>query len=194
METQNHAEPGVEAETGPESSSTSLSGKALLGALAAAAVAAFLLLAVFTESADPTDPGQEFAALAFLTSDGETSTLADFQGEPLVVNFFAAWCGPCRAELPDFESAHLANIDNVKFLGVSHDLDEQTWRNFVDETQITFETVFQPNTEIWTALDAKGTPATAFISEDGDLQFLYTGILNEALLQDLIDEHLVGKA
>lgn len=170
------------------------SGRALLGGVVAAAVAIVLLLAVFSGGSDeaPSDV-EEFAALAFLTADGETSTLSDFQGDPLVVNFFASWCAPCRAELPDFEAVHLANGDAVRFVGVNHDLDEVTWRSFVDETDITFETVFQPNTEIWTAIDAKGTPATAFISADGKLLELWTGVLNEEKLQELIDEHLLGK-
>lgn len=170
------------------------SGRALLGGVVAAAVAVVLLLAVFSGGSDeaPSDV-EEFAALAFLTADGETSTLSDFQGDALVVNFFASWCAPCRAELPDFEAVHLANGDAVRFVGVNHDLDEVTWRSFVDETDITFETVFQPNTEIWTAIDAKGTPATAFISADGELLELWTGVLNDEKLQELIDEHLLGK-
>ncbi len=173
----------------------SLSGKTILGGVVAAAVAVVLLLAVFSGSGDdaPSDV-EEFAALSFLTADGQTSTLADFQGDPLVVNFFASWCAPCRAELPDFEAVHLANGDAVRFVGVNHDLDEVTWRTFVEETDITFETVFQPNTEIWNALDAKGTPATAFISADGKLLQLWTGVLNDEKLQELIDLHLLEKA
>lgn len=174
-----------------------LSGRTLIGALVAAALGAFLLISIFSGGAadDPVaGEEQEFATLAFLTAEGETSTLADFQGDALVVNFFASWCAPCRAELPDFEAAHLANADAVRFVGINHDFEEQTWRSFVEETEISFETVFQPNTEIWNSMDAKGTPATAFISADGQLQYLYTGVLSEELLQELIDEHLTGKA
>lgn len=169
-----------------------MSGKTLIGAFFAAALAGFLLLAVFTggDSQPASTTTEDFAALAFLTTDGETATLADFQGDPLVVNFFASWCAPCRAELPDFEAVHLANGDAVRFVGVSHDLDEATWRGFVDETEITFETVFQPGSEIWTELDAKGMPSTAFISPEGELLEVWTGVLNDELLQDKIDEHL----
>ncbi len=171
------------------------SGRALLGGLAAAAVAVVVLLALFAGGHDGTEPtdAEEFAALAFLTADGETATLADYRGDPLVVNFFASWCAPCRAELPDFEAVHLANGDAVRFVGINHDLDEVTWRSFVAETSISYETVFQPNTEIWSAMDAKGTPATAFISSDGELLYLWTGVLNDTKLQELIDEHLLEK-
>ncbi len=173
-----------------------LTGKTLIGAVVAAVLGAVVLVSIFSGTPDNTvsDEDQEFATLAFLTAEGETATLADFRGDPLVVNFFASWCGPCRAELPDFERVHQANIDNVRFVGINHDFDEQTWRSFVEETDITFETVFQPQTEIWTALDAKGTPATAFISPEGELLELWTGVLTEEKLQELIDEHLARAA
>lgn len=183
--------PGDDQSTG---SGGRFTGRALLGAVGMAAIAVFFLLAVFSggNNEAPSDV-EEFAALAFLTTSGDTSTLSDFQGDPLVVNFFASWCAPCRAELPDFEAVHLANGDAVRFVGVNHDLDEVTWRNFVNETGITYETVFQPNAEIWTAMDAKGTPATAFVSADGQLLELWTGVLNDAKLQELIDQHLLEK-
>ncbi len=190
LSNQSETETSVE-EAQEAASSGPMSGKTLLGALVAAVIAGFLLLAVFTGGDDQTPASNgEFAALSFLTTDGETSNLSNFQGEPLVVNFFASWCAPCRAELPDFETVHLANEGDVKFLGVSHDLEEATWRGFVDETEITFETVFQPNQEIWKELEAIGLPATVFISSDGEVLELWNGVLNDELLQDKIDEHL----
>lgn len=188
---QTNEEPVAQPETG---SNRSLSGKSLAAAAAGAAVVLVALLAIFSGGEQGPSDVEEFAALAFLTEDGTTATLSDFEGEPLVVNFFASWCAPCRAELPDFEAAHLANAEQVRFIGVNHDLDEVTWRTFVNETEITFETVFQPNQEIWNTIEAKGTPATAFISSDGELLQVWTGVLNKEKLQELIDENLVGKA
>ena len=188
----------------PGRNETGGSGRVVLAAIVAAVVAAFFLFAAFSGGDDDPAAGapgagagaaaSPIANLAFTTENGEAADLATFQGRPLVVNFFASWCAPCRAEMPEFEAVHLANVDSVKFLGVNHDIDEATWKGFVNETEITFETVFQPNTEIWTTLDAKGMPSTAFISADGEVKHLYTGVLNEELLQELIDEHLLGGA
>lgn len=205
---QDGAEPGAagsdtESSPGIESSSTAGdtngSGRLVLWAAGIAVVAAFFLFVAFSGGDDGGSPSGDgvaspIANLAFTTEDGGTADLASFSGEPLVVNFFASWCAPCRAEMPEFEQVHLANIDRVKFVGVSHDIDEATWKGFVEETEVTFETVFQPNTEIWSTLDAKGMPSTAFISADGEVQYLYTGVLNEELLQELIDEHLLEGA
>jgi thiol-disulfide isomerase/thioredoxin len=167
---------------------------ALLAAAVAGALAAIFLvvLAVGGDEA-PAEGGDDLAALAFLATDGSTATLADYRGEPLVVNFFASWCAPCRAELPDLERVHEAN-EAVTFLGINHDLDEATWRSFVAETEITYDTGFQPETEIFTALGALGMPSTALLSADGEVLHLHTGLLTDDMLQDLIDEHLADKA
>ncbi len=165
-----------------------------LAAVAAVAVAVALVLAFSGSDDDGAAIGSngELDSLAFLTTDGTTSTLAEYRGDALVVNFFASWCAPCRAEMPDLEQVHLARQDEVRFIGINHDLDEATWRSFVDETEVTFETVFQPDTEIFTALDAKGMPTTALVSADGEVVYLHTGLLTDELLEELIDEHFGG--
>lgn len=166
-----------------------------LAAVGAVAVALLLVLVFTGGDGDAEAAGEangELAALGFLTTDGSTSSLAAYRGDPLVVNFFASWCAPCRAELPDLERVHLARQDEIRFVGINHDLDEATWRSFVDETEITFETVFQPDTEIFTALDAKGMPTTVLLSADGEVLHLHTGLLTDDLLEELIDEHLGG--
>ncbi len=186
---------GVEESTRAESRSSS--SKTVLYAIIGSIAAVLVLIAVFTsaESGPESDAlSGEIADLTFVTTDGETSTLADFRGEPLVVNFFASWCAPCRAELPEFEEVHKANLDaGVRFVGISHDIDEATWRTFVSETEITFETVYQPQEDIWRALDGKGMPTTVFLSEDGTVMETWGGILSAELLQEKIDTNLLGE-
>lgn len=181
----------------PEDDRRSMPPMAIAGAVLAAVLAAAFLVALSTDttsgSTGTTDGASvEVATLEFLTGDGSTAALADYRGQALVVNFFASWCPPCRAELPDFEQVHQDRRDEVTFLGVNHDLDETTWRTFVSETEITYETVFQPNTEIFTALEAQGMPSTAFVSPDGEILYLHTGLLTGDRLNELIDQHLGG--
>lgn len=131
---------------------------------------------------------------AFTTSDGGSGSLSDYQGEALVVNFFASWCPPCRAELPDFEAVHQQLGNKVTIVGVNQDFTEETWRAFVAESNVSYDTVFQPNSEIWNELGTGAMPTTAFISSDGEVVHLWAGLLTDDKLIELIDEHLVEKS
>lgn len=170
-----------------------MSGRMMLIAAVIGVVAALGLVAAVTAGGSGGDGGgdaTELVGLEFLTSDGSMGTLADYEGEPLVVNFFASWCAPCRAEMPDLEAVHLAHLDTVTFLGVNHDLDEATWRSFVVESEVTYDTVYQPGTELFSALGAQGMPSTAFVTPDGEVVHLHTGLLTDTALEDLIAEYL----
>ena len=186
------SEPGPDVTTEPR---RGLSPLATAVAAVAGVVAALAVVFAFIGGDDANEAiggNSEFADLAFLTTDGSSASLADFEGQPLVVNFFASWCAPCRAEMPDLEQVHLARGDEITFLGISHDLDESSWRSFVAETEVTFQTVYQPETEIFTALEAKGMPSTALVAANGEVLHVHTGLLTDELLGELIDEHLGG--
>lgn len=168
----------------------------LRGVLVAAAIVAVAIVAGLAIWQSDSDTGGTTAQpstvsdFAFLNEDGTTGTLADHRGQPLVVNFFASWCAPCRAELPDFEEVHVASGGDVVFLGISHDLDESSWRSFVDEVDITYTTVFQPEQEMFVALELFGMPSTAFVTADGEIVHTVSGLVNKETLRALIAEHL----
>jgi len=173
-----------------------------IGVLVTVAVATVALLAfVFSRDSATADDGaistggpsaeaQGIHGLVFVATDGSDATLADFGGQPLVVNFFASWCAPCRAELPDFERVHEVARDDVQFIGVSHDIDESSWLALVDEVGVTYPTFYQPEQEIFEHLDLLGMPSTAFITADGEVAHTFSGLLDSERLSELIAEHL----
>lgn len=155
------------------------------------AVAVIAVAVVTTDGSTEIPESSAVASSEFTLDTGNTATLSDFEGEPLVVNFFASWCAPCRAELPDFEAVHQQTKDDVTFLGISHDSNEDAWLGFVEETDVTYQTGFQPRQEIWSELDALSLPSTVFIDADGTIQHFHGGVLNQEQLQELIDTHLI---
>lgn len=133
----------------------------------------------------------ELGQFEFATADGGVTTLAVHSGEPMVINYFAGWCPPCRAELPDFEAVHQARGDEVTFYGISRDNSTDEWQNLVGEFGISYETVFEGNVEgSFAAVGALGMPTTVFVNADGDIAQVWSGILDEDTLNQLIDEHL----
>lgn len=132
-------------------------------------------------------PDSDLLALAFTTEDGTQGTLSDYLGQPLVVNFFASWCPPCRAEMPDFEEVHRSG--EAAIIGVNSDFDEPTWRSFVDQAGVTFPTVYQPNQEIYEALGGVFMPTTAFLDADGTVLGVHAGAMTADQLRSSIEDY-----
>lgn len=128
--------------------------------------------------------------LVFVNDDGSRATLADLRGQPLVVNFFASWCIPCKAEMPDIQAVHTAAGGKVRFLGMDADIDEATWRSFVAQTSVTYPTAFQADQSLQSALQISSLPATVFISADGEVVGRYVGRISQQELRNQIRLHL----
>ncbi len=159
----------------------------------AAAVATVAALAVagmvFGPSGDTGGRGQGRPApaieLARLDAEG-TVSLAALRGRPVVVNFFASWCVPCRKELPAFQAVHSRRGDEVAFLGVDHQDDRRGALGLLDETGVTFPSGHDPEGKVARAYGLFGMPSTVFVGADGTLLEVHTGELNESQLEEKI--------
>lgn len=148
------------------------------------------LLLVTAACSNGSDSSQLPQDSEFFNPDGSSATLADYAGTPVVLNFFASWCGPCKAELPEFEEVSREVAGEVLFLGVNTDFEEDAWLQLVADTGVTYPTVFQPSNELFQASGALGMPTTVFIAADGSVQHTFSGALNKATLRRLIETHL----
>lgn len=159
--------------------------------LAAGFVALLAFLGFLSATSGDSDEGPTaLDDFPFQTVDGDTVTLADFDG-PLVVNYFAAWCPPCRAEMPEFEEVATEMEGEVLILGVSRDNVTDSWRSLIEETGVTFPTVYEGNVQgSFAFLEATAMPTTVFISADGTVERTWSGALTADKLRELIAEHL----
>lgn len=107
---------------------------------------------------------------------------------PTVVNLWATWCAPCRAELPAFEAVHLDLGDQVAFLGVNVGEPADTARGLIDELGLTFDQVLDPESRLNAELEIVQMPSTILVDASGDVVDIHTGALTEADLRVLVDE------
>jgi cytochrome c biogenesis protein CcmG/thiol:disulfide interchange protein DsbE len=127
--------------------------------------------------------------LSVLGADDEVAT-ACWQGRPTVVNFWAEWCEPCKAEMPDFEQVHRAVGDRVRFVGVDYQDREQAALDFADQVGVTYALVEDPDGSFFDAIDGRGTPQTLLVDADGAIVYRHAGPLTRQALEQLLADEL----
>jgi peroxiredoxin len=124
------------------------------------------------------------------TLEGQTIRLSDFKGQPVLVNFWATWCGPCRAEFPDFQKAWVDNADKLAIIAVNHttlDQREQI-KPFLDEFGVTFEVVLDETGDTAKAYRILGMPTSIFIDRNGIVNEVFTGPINKSYIESKLSE------
>lgn len=137
--------------------------------LALVALLAVLAIAVRQRGAGPLASGSA-PDFTLTTFEGETYKLSELKGRPVVVNFWASWCIPCRDEAPALQRAWETYKDRgVLILGVDYVDTDADAKKFIAEFQQTYPNGPDIGTRISQAYKISGVPETYFIGKDGKL-------------------------
>ena len=108
--------------------------------------------------------------------DGVPVRLADFRGMPLIVNFWATWCPPCREEMPSMQRAHAAvSKDGIGLIAINVGEDADTVAQFVASTQVQFPLPLDETSKVVMSYPVRGLPTTFVVDPDGRLAYVATG-------------------
>ncbi len=123
-------------------------------------------------------------------ADGNAVKLSDYFGKPIVLNFWASWCGPCRSEMPEFNEKYLEYEGKITFLMVDvmgWDETVEIGAAYVAEQGFSFPVFFDTKQEASYKYNVSAIPTTYFIDESGRIVDSVDGAISGERLQGKID-------
>lgn len=116
---------------------------------------------------------------------GEEVSLSSFSGQPVVINFWATWCAPCRVEMPAIQSRFEKFKDQgLVVLAVDFDEPSDIVADFRNEFGLTFEILLDPGAEVQQLYRNRSYPTTFFIGPNGVIQVQHFGPMTEGQMDD----------
>ena len=119
--------------------------------------------------------------------EGNQVNLTDFFGKPIIVNFWASWCGPCKMEMPDFNEAYAAYKNEIEFLMVNMtDGSRETIEkasSFIAESGYTFPVYYDTEYSAAITYSVSSLPTSYFINANGELVTYARGAIDAATLE-----------
>ncbi len=125
---------------------------------------------------------------------GPTLKLSDYFGQkPMVINFWASWCGPCRNEMPMLQMASERYKDQILFIGIQESDSKEAGNDFLDEYKVTYLNVMDNiggRSQVGIDYALFGLPETFFVRSDGSLLYKQPGEVTPEILEEKIGELL----
>ena len=122
--------------------------------------------------------------------DGNSFKLSDFQGKPVILNFWASWCGPCKAEMPEFEEAYTKYGEDIHFVivnltdGRSETVESAS--GYIAEMGYTFPVYYDTQMDAAYTYGISSIPMTVFIDDEGVITGGQVGMISAEALEENI--------
>ncbi|GGC94499.1 thiol:disulfide interchange protein tlpA [Thalassobacillus devorans] len=127
--------------------------------------------------------GQKAPDFELQTMEGETVKLSDYRGQKVMINFWATWCPPCRAEMPDMQKFY--ENEDIEILAVNltqTESDASDVTEFVDDFGLTFPILMDEKIAVANQYEIKPIPTSYFVDSEGYIQYVALGAMNYDLM------------
>ncbi len=137
--------------------------------------------------------GATAPTFALARIDGERVDLRNLVGAPLVLNFWATWCQPCRSEMPLLQSRYAAGQEaGLRILAINFDEPEALVRSFVEDLGLTFDILLDPGAYVQGLYRVRGYPTTFFVDARGVIRGHKVGAMDAQELDSYLADIGVG--
>ena len=125
-------------------------------------------------------------------AQGNYIRLSDYSGKPVVINFWATWCGPCISELPSFDMLYKEYGEDINFLMINMtDSNRDTFNTvgkYISENGYSFPVFYDTQASAAKAFNVYSIPHTVFIRSDGTVEKTYVGAISEETIRTHIEK------
>ena len=136
-------------------------------------------------------PGQPAPHFELMTLAGETAVLDDYAGDVVLINFWATWCPPCKAEMPAINAYYEANQEKgLTVLGVNAQEDRATVSKFIAANGFTFPILLDRVGDVARQFQVNSYPTTIIVDRNGTIQTIHNGLITAEQLETLVTPHL----
>lgn len=120
------------------------------------------------------------------TLDGQTFTLSAQRGTPIILNFWATWCGPCQNEMPAMQATATRYAGKALVIGVDQAEAAPVVRKFVEQLQVSYPIPLDTDQKVAHSYNVGGLPTTFFIDSDGIIRHMWLGEMNRITLAEAV--------
>jgi len=123
---------------------------------------------------------------ALKTLDGQSFTLSAHRGTPIVLNFWATWCGPCQNEMPAMQATATRFAGKVLVIGVDQAEKVAVVRQFIKQVGVSYPISLDVDQGVAQSYQIGGLPTTFFIDSDGVIRHIWLGEMNRITLAEAV--------
>lgn len=118
----------------------------------------------------------------------EIHSFDEYRGKPVLLNFWATWCAPCRIEMPVFQNGFDEYDGELSIIAINNAESKEDVQAFVDEFGLTFDVLLDPEAEIQRLYQIKGYPTTFIIDSAGVIRAQHIGLISDDQLDRYLSE------
>jgi thiol-disulfide isomerase/thioredoxin len=157
------------------------------GAIVIGAVLVFAFASTSNTTIGPAQNGKPIANFSLTDLNGVTRKMSDYAGRPVLINAWATWCPPCKAEMPALHEFYLKHKDEgFELLAVNSGESRSAVQHFIGQTGFTFPVLLDTNKDVLDGLGVNGLPTSIFVGRDGTVKTIHIGgLTSEAIEKEL---------